>query len=140
MQYTKKNYYEVGDVIFASNYNMKYDYREPMSKENNPMVMNLFLVIYSEENDALTLHKRNYVALKITTNIVDESIYSVKYSNIVNDFMPNQGFISCSKVHTFNSTQIAGYLGTMDVNTIKKAFKVYHRFQCELERQFLSVI
>ena len=138
--YTKKQQYEVGDVIYASNYNMKYDYRLPISENNNPIVMNFFLVIYSEQQDSMTMHKRNYCALKLTTNIVDEAIYNCKFSNEVNTFMKQSGYVSCSKVHTFDYNQIAGSLGQFDSNTMKKVFKIYHRFQCELERQFIDKI
>jgi len=140
MEYIKKPFYNVGDVIFASNYNMKYDYRKPISDDNNPLIMNFFLVVYSEASDNMTLHQKNYQALKITTSMVDETIYNCKYSNIKNPFMPNPGFISCSKLHTFDTKQIAGCLGQMDSDTMKKVFKIYHRFQCELERQFLERI
>ena len=138
--YTKKQQYEVGDVIYASNYNMKYDYRQPMSEENNPVVKNFFLIIYAEQQDSMTMHKRNYCALKMTTSMVDEAIYTCRYSNEYNQFMKQPGFISCSKVHTFDYNQISGSLGQMDSCTMKKVFKIYHRFQCELERQFLEKI
>lgn len=138
--YTKKPQYEVGDVIYASNFNMKYDYRQPVSEQNNPVVMNFFLVIYSEQQDNMTMHKRNYCALKLTTKIVDEAIYNCKIDNDKNEFFNQPGYVSCSKVHTFDYNQIAGCLGKMDNNTMKKVFKIYHRFQCELERQFIDKI
>lgn len=140
MMYTKKQQYEVGDVIYASNYNMKYDYRKPISETNSPVVKNFFLIIYAEQQDNMTMHRRNYCALKLTTSVVDEAIYTCSYSNEYNSFMKQSGFVSCSKLHTFDYNQIAGCLGKMDSNTMKKVFKIYHRFQCELERQFLERI
>ena len=140
MEYVKKQCYEVGDVIYATNYNMKYDYRKPISPSNSPIVKNFFLVVYSEQNDNMTLHKRNCQELKMTTSVVDESIYNCSYSNKKIEFLNQGGYISCSKLHTFAGNQIIGCLGQMDSETMKKVFKIYHRFQCELERQFIDKI
>ena len=140
MEYVKKDTYEVGDIIYANNFNMNYDWRKPEDETNSKTVKNFFLVVYAEASDNMTMHKKNYLALKITTNVVDEAIYACRYDTDRNPFMNKSGFISCSKMHTFSQNQIIGCTGKLDQLTLKKTFKVYHRFQCELERQFIDRI
>lgn len=140
MDIDKKEHYNVGDVIYAINYNMKYDCKQPISKDNLPYVKNFFLVVYTEAQDSLTLHRRNCQALKLTTRLVDEQLYACAIDNSKNPYLQSDGYVCCSKLHTFDTRQIIGAIGQMDQATMKRVFKIYHRFQCELERQFIERI
>ena len=46
MQYVKKDTYEVGDIIYANNFNMNYDWRKPEDEINSKTVKNYILVVY----------------------------------------------------------------------------------------------
>ena len=67
MDFIKKGNYSVGDVVYAQNLNMKYDYRLPESESNCKIAKHFFVVIYSEAQDPLTVHKKNYVVAKLTS-------------------------------------------------------------------------
>ena len=140
MEFVKKSNYSVGDVIYAQNLNMNYDYRLPETETNSRVVKNFFLVIYTEAQDPLTIHKKNYKAVKLTTSIVDEQIYTCAIDKSKNNFLNKQCWVSCSKEHTFDESQIIGSLGQVDKNTLKKVTRVYNRFQNEVQRQLLESI
>lgn len=137
MEVNKKKYYEVGDVVLAESMDIGY---KRNTKDKSKFKTNLFLIIYSEKDDILTMHKKNYACLKITTSVVDESLYNTKYDTNVNTFLDREGFISCSKIHTISDDQILGHLGTIDSYTLSVCYKLFHRFQNEVDRQILDNI
>ena len=140
MEFIKKSNYSVGDVIYAQNLNMNYDYKLPEDDDNAKVVKNFFLIIYTEAQDSLTIHRKNYLAVKLTTSIVDEQIYTCAIDRSKNKFLNKQCWASCSKEHTFDEGQIIGSLGQVDKNTMKKVTRVYSRFQNEVQRQLLESI
>lgn len=140
MEFVKKSNYTVGDVIYAQNLNMGYDYKLPESESNSKIVKNFFVVLYAESLDPLTSHRKNYKVAKITTNIVDEQMYTCGIDSVKNDFLNKQCWVSCSKEHTLCEDQIVGSLGTLDKNTMKKIIRTYFRFENEVQRQLLESI
>lgn len=140
MEFVKKANYTTGDVVYAQNLNMNYDYRLPESESNSRVVKNFFVILYAESQDPLTIHRKNYLAVKLTTNIVDEQIYTCGFDLSKNNFLNKQSWVSCSKVHTLDENQIIGSLGTFDKMTMKKVTRVFTRFQNEVQRQLLESI
>ena len=120
--------YKPGQIVFAE-----------YGGFDNEIRKGLFLVLYSETDDTTTENQKNYIVVKVTSQLVDTT-YVVKLSTKYNEFLQKDCYVACSKVHTFNYTQITGLLGEIDNNSLKKVFKCWCKFNYELERQCLERI
>lgn len=138
MQYKKKLRYNVGDIIYAHSYSMKYDPQKPISEDNFPEITKLFLIIYAENLDDSIDSSRNYLVLKLTSNMEDIRKYSYIYPLSKNNFLDKQGLVKCNKIHTIDISQIKGSVGTLDSESLKEVYKLYRSFQNKIEEQLLE--
>lgn len=120
--------YEVGTVVIAKYTNFE-----------GKRVTGLFLIIYSENNDIMTPNKKNYTALKVTSQLLDSSYVSKLNCNVV-EFLDKDCYVACSKVHTLSYSEIIKSLGKLDAYKIMCVYRTYKRYQNELERQMLDII
>lgn len=96
----------------------------------------VFLVLYDEQLDSLHSYKGNVTALKVTTSLRMSSNYNVCISDGRNEFLDKDCFALCSKVHTLSkSDQIYKRVGVIHPATLRQVYKVYRRYEMELERQ-----
>jgi mRNA-degrading endonuclease toxin of MazEF toxin-antitoxin module len=110
------------------------------SKFDGTESLGIFLIIYSESRDTTNMNQRNYLVMKMTTSLVGESQYVVHVDSNKEVFMNQDGYVACSKLHTISQEQIQKKFGELSPSLMKKVYKVYHKFQFEVERQFLETI
>ena len=96
----------------------------------------LFLVLYDEQIDASNNFKNNFTAIKITTSYNMITNYCVPLTDGKSDkLFTRQCMALCSKVHTFDKSQVSEEIGRVHHTTLKNVYKCYRRFITEVERQ-----
>lgn len=95
----------------------------------------LFLILYDEQLDSSNTFKSNFVCVKVSTKLQMVTNYCVPLTDGHNDFFDKPCIALCSKVHTFSKDQVYKTLGRLHPYTMKQCYKVYRRFETELERQ-----
>ena len=100
----------------------------------------IFLILYDEQLDSSHTYKGNVTALKVTTSLNLCTNYCACLTDGKNDFLDRDCFALCSKVITLDKEQIYKVLGTIHPYTLRQVYKVYRRYEMELERQMEDYI
>ena len=107
--------------------------------EGNKQV-GIFCVLYDEQLDSTNTFKNNVVALKVSTSYNMITNYCVPLNDGKNPFFDKDCMALCSKVHLLDKDQIYKQLGVLHPYTLRQVYKVYRRFETELERQMEDYI
>lgn len=130
MEYDWSNILVPGSVVCAS-----------IGDFNGNKKIALFLVLYDEQNDNGTIDDKNVIALKLSTQTTCANNYIVPIDSKTNDFLDKNCVACCSKLHTLHKvSNIYKLLGVVSPNTLKRVYKVYTKFQNELNNQILNKI
>lgn len=100
----------------------------------------IFCVLYDEQLDASNNFKGNIIVLKVSTSYSMITNYCVPLTDGRNDFLEKDCMTLCSKVHTLDKSQVYKVLGCLHPHTLRQVYKVYRRFETELERQLEDYI
>lgn len=100
----------------------------------------IFLVLYDEQLDFSNNFKGNVIALKVSTQFHMITNYCVPLTDGHNSFFDKECMALCSKVHTLDKEQVYKVLGVIHPHTLRQVYKVYRRFEAELERQLEDYI
>lgn len=100
----------------------------------------IFLVLYDEQLDSSHTYKGNVMALKVTTSLNMCTNYCVCLKDGRNDFLEQDCFALCSKTNILEKDQIYKILGSLHPYTLRQVYKVYRRYETEVERQMEDYI
>lgn len=101
----------------------------------------LFCVLYDEQIDSSHNFKNNFTAIKITTSFNMITSYCVPVTDGKSDKLFSRPCMAlCSKLHTFDKSQVVGEIGRLHPHTLRQIYKCYRRFITELERQIEDYI
>ena len=119
--------YKSGSVVICNYINFKGEIKK-----------GLFVVLYNELYDNLNNNEKNFMAVKITTQLDMVGNYTVNLNLEENSFFKYPCLACCSKIHTLHKNQIEGVLGRLSENTFKKVYVSYSKFISEVNRQMMS--
>lgn len=119
--------YKSGNVVICNYINFKGEIKK-----------GLFVVLYNELYDNLNNNEKNFMAVKITTQLDMVGNYTVNLNLDENPFFKYPCLACCSKIHTLHKNQIEGVLGKLSENTFKKVYVSYSKFISEVNRQMMS--
>lgn len=128
---------------------MKYDWNRPLlpgtiicsnyNTFDGEQKVGLFVVLYDEQNDNNIIDNKNIVALKLSTKGTCVSNYSVPIETKLNNFIQQDCIVCCSKLHTLHKMeQVYKVLGMLHPATYHKIFKVFTKFNDEMNRQLID--
>lgn len=100
----------------------------------------IFLILYDEQLDSSHTYKGNVTAIKVTTSLNMCTNYCVCLTDGRSDFFERDCFALCSKVTVLDKEQIYKVLGNIHPYTLRQVYKVYRRYEAELERQMEDYI
>lgn len=130
MEYDWNKSLEPGSIVCAS-----------IGDFNGNKKIALFLVLYDEQNDKNIMDDQNVVALKLSTQNTCASNYIIQITSKANKFLDKNCVVCCSKLHTLHKkSNVYKLLGVVNSNTLKRVYKVYRKFQNELNDQILNNI
>ena len=104
------------------------------------LVPGIFCVLYDEQLDASNNFKNNIIALKVSTSYNMITSYCVPLNDVRNTFFDKDCMALCSKPHVLEKDSVYKILGVLHPYTLRQVYKVYRRFETELERQMEDYI
>ncbi|ERJ12053.1 type II toxin-antitoxin system PemK/MazF family toxin [Haloplasma contractile] len=123
------NTYVPGDIVYCHYFSFDDQDRK-----------GYFLVLYNEALDNMHERTNNFTAIKITSKATLVDTYCQPLKQVVVPVLKTDSYALCSKVHTFDKSQVINYVGRVSEDVMKNVYKKVSRFLSEVNRQVLTYI